>query len=216
MTNQTNFWQTLSPPWQACTDEAWQAYQAGSLPIGAAIVNTQGDIVSRGRNRIFENEADGEFIYNSRIAHAEMNALFTLDESQNPPGTCTLYTTTEPCPMCLGAIRVSRMRECHYASHDPIAGSAALMEASPFMQEAAIMMVPPSSPLLEAILAALLIERLLQTHAKQPLKSIPIREKAFPKASILALELFESGELVNWANAGIPTAQVVNMLANRL
>ena len=109
-----------------------------------------------------------------------------------------------------------RVAACHFASYDPIAGSAALMEASPFMQEAAILMVPPSSPLLEAILAALLIERLLQTHAKQPLKSIPIREKAFPKASALALALFASGELVNWANAGIPTAQVVNLLANRL
>ena len=70
--------------------------------------------------------------------------------------------------------------------------------------------------MLEAVLAALLIERLLQTHAKQPLKSIPVREKAFPRASALALELFTSKELVNWANAGIPTAQAVNLLANRL
>jgi hypothetical protein len=90
------------------------------------------------------------------------------------------------------------------------------MEASPFMQEANINMVPPSNPILEDILAAMLIEKLLYTHAKQPLKSIPIREKAFPKAGILAHELFESGELADWAKAGLPTAHVVNLLANRL
>lgn len=216
MNEQTNFWQTLSPPWQACTDEAWQAYRAGSLPIGAAITNPQGDIVARGRNRIFDKRIVGESIYNSRIAHAEMNALFALDESKNPTGTCTLYTTTEPCPMCLGAIRMSRMKECHYASHDPIAGSAPFMEASPFMREANIKIVPPNNPILEDFLEAIFIEHLLHANAKQALKSIPIREKAFPKAGTLARQLFESGELKNWAKTNTPTAQVINTLANRL
>ncbi|MBE2220744.1 MAG: nucleoside deaminase [Anaerolineae bacterium] len=211
-----NFWQTLSPPWQVCIDEAWQAYRAGSLPIGAAITNTNGSIVARGRNRIFEKEVNGEFIYNSRTAHAEMNALFTLDESQNPSGTCTLYTTTEPCPMCLGAIRISRMSECHFASRDPIAGSAALMKATPFMQEANIKMVSPHDPVLENILAAMLIEKLLYAHAQKPLKSIPIREEFFPEAGLLARDLFESGELAQWAKTGISIAHVVNVLAKRL
>lgn len=219
MNEQTNFWQTLSPPWQACTDEAWQAYRVGSLPIGAAITNPQGDIVARGRNRIFDKQVDGEFIYNSRTAHAEMNALFALDESQNPPGTCILYTTTEPCPMCLGAIRISRMKECHYASRDPIAGSATFMEASPFMREAGIKMVPPTNPVLENILLIMFIEWLhqsLHSGSKQPLKSIPIRENAFPQAGIIARELFKSGELHQWANTNTPSAQVVNHLAHRL
>ncbi len=216
MNNPTEFWQTLSPPWQACTDEAWQAYQVGSLPIGAAITNAKGDIVSRGRNRIFDKQVAGEFIYNSRTAHAEMNALFALNEDQNPPGTCTLYTTTEPCPMCLGAIRVSRMRECHYASRDPIAGSAALMDASPFMREPGIKMAPPINQMLEDILAAMLIEWLIRSEKEKPLKSIPIREAIFPKAGVLGRELFISGELCQWAKAGIPTAQVVDLLANRL
>ncbi len=211
-----NFWETLSPPWQTCTDEAWQAYQAGSLPIGAAITNAHGDIVSRGRNRIFDKQVDGKFIYHSRTAHAEMNALFALDESQNPSGTCTLYTTTEPCPMCLGAIRVSRMRECRYASRDPIAGSAAFMDASPFMREANIKMTPPQNPLLEDVLSAMLIEWLIRSEKERPLKSIPVREAIFPKAGALGRELFGSADLHQWAKAGLPTAEVVNLLAKRL
>ena len=149
-------------------------------------------------------------------AHAEMNALFTLDESQNPSGTCILYTTMEPCPMCLGAIRISRMRECHYASHDPIAGSAAFMEASPFMREPGIKMVPPNNPLLEEILAAMFIERLWSSNKEILLESISIREKVFPRAGTLARQLFKSGEMQTWGQADIPTPEVVNILANQL
>lgn len=211
-----DFWQTLSPPWQACIDEAWQAYCVGSLPIGAAILNPNCDIVARGRNRIFDKHVDGEFIYNSRTAHAEMNALFALDEAQNPTGTCTLYTTTEPCPMCLGAIRISRMKTCYYASRDPIAGSALFMEASPFMREPAIQMVPPNNPMLEDILAAMLMEWMMRSGGERPLKSIPIREKTFPRAGILAHQLFKSNALQNWAKTDTPTHLAINSLANQL
>ncbi len=216
MNEQNNFWQTLSSPWQACIDEAWQAYRVGSLPIGAVITNANGDIVSRGRNRIFDKHVDSEFIYNSRIAHAEINALLALDEALNPPGTCTLYTTTEPCPMCLGAIRVSRLRACCHASRDPIAGSVSFMEASPFMREPGIKMVPPSDPMLEDVLAAMLIEWMLRSGAERPLKSIPIREQIFPRAGKLARQLYASGEMQTWAQTDTPTAQVINILANRL
>jgi tRNA(adenine34) deaminase len=216
MNEQHNFWQTLSIPWKTCLDEAWQAYRGGSLPIGAAITNANSDIVARGRNRIFDKQADGEYIYNSRTAHAEINALINLNESLNPTGTCTLYTTMEPCPMCLGAIRISRMKACHYASRDPIAGSSALIEATPFMREPGIKMVPPSDPMLENILAAMFIEKLHYANAEAVIKSIAIREEAFPKAGKLARQLFKSEEMQTWAQTDTPTPKVVNILANRL
>ena len=46
-------WQSLSQPWRACLEEAWTAYRAGSVPIGAAITDGAGRVVARGRNRIY-------------------------------------------------------------------------------------------------------------------------------------------------------------------
>ena len=187
--------------------EGMEGDQGG--PFGCVIVK-DGQVIARGNNRVTST--------NDPTAHAEMVAIREacdhLGEFQLTG--CTLYTSCEPCPMCLGAIRMSRMRECHYASEDPIAGSAIIMEATPFMRELNIKMVPPSNPMLDDILATLLIECLLYAHAKQPLKSIPVRQKFFPKAGALAGNLFESGDLKQWAKADIPTAQVVNSLASRL
>jgi len=52
-------WEALTVPWRACLEEAWAAYRAGSLPIGAAIADPAGSVIARGRNRIHEHEADG-------------------------------------------------------------------------------------------------------------------------------------------------------------
>ncbi|MEX2534009.1 MAG: integrase core domain-containing protein [Trueperaceae bacterium] len=46
--------ETLTKPWQACLSLAWEAYCAGSLPIGAIITDDQGKILARGRNRLAE------------------------------------------------------------------------------------------------------------------------------------------------------------------
>ena len=72
-------WESLAAPWQCCLEEAWAAYGAGSIPIGAAITDQQGRILARGRNRIFEETAPGKLLCGHRLAHAEMNALIALD-----------------------------------------------------------------------------------------------------------------------------------------
>jgi len=36
------FWETLAEPWQGCLAEAWTAYCAGSLPIGAVVTEADG------------------------------------------------------------------------------------------------------------------------------------------------------------------------------
>jgi len=73
-----SFWRTLAFPWQACLEEAWLAYRAGSVPIGAVVTDTSGKILSRGRNRISESIADGGYLYGQTLAHAELNTLVTL------------------------------------------------------------------------------------------------------------------------------------------
>ena len=47
-----SLWNDLLHPWQICVEEAWTAYCAGSIPIGAAILDPTGLLVARGHNRI--------------------------------------------------------------------------------------------------------------------------------------------------------------------
>ena len=81
----------------------------GGGPFGAVIVK-DGKIVARGANRV---TAD-----NDPTAHAEVNAirkaaaeLGTFDLSG-----CEIYTSCEPCPMCLSAIYWARIDRIYYGN----------------------------------------------------------------------------------------------------
>ena len=78
-------------------------------PFGAVVVR-QGKIVARGWNRVTST--------NDPTAHAEVTAIrdackklktFQLDD-------CELYTSCEPCPMCLAAIYWARCKKFYYAN----------------------------------------------------------------------------------------------------
>lgn len=66
-------------------------------PFGAVIVNNKGEIIGQGHNRVT--------IDNDPTQHAEMVAI--RDSCKNICDfrltDCTLYTSCEPCPMCLSA-----------------------------------------------------------------------------------------------------------------
>jgi tRNA(Arg) A34 adenosine deaminase TadA len=78
-------------------------------PFGAVVVR-QGRIVGRGWNAVTST--------NDPTAHAEVTAIrdacrrlktFQLDD-------CELYTSCEPCPMCLAAIYWARLRRVYYGN----------------------------------------------------------------------------------------------------
>lgn len=82
---------------------------AGGGPFGAVIVRA-GRIIARGRNRVTE--------LGDPTAHAEVQAIraacqelgtFQLED-------CEIYCSTEPCPMCLGAIYWARPRAVFFAT----------------------------------------------------------------------------------------------------
>lgn len=124
-------WHSLTLPWQTAVSLAWDAYCAGSLPIGSVIVDGDGRIIAQGRNTIHETESSSP-LHGSRLAHAEMNALVGLGQSGIAAESCTLYSTMEPCMMCMGAIRMMRIGAVHFAAHDPFAGGACLVETAPY------------------------------------------------------------------------------------
>lgn len=79
-------------------------------PFGAVVVKN-GVIVGRGNNKVT--------MLNDPTAHAEVTAI--RDACKNL-GTfqlngCIIYTSCEPCPMCLGAIYWSRPDAVYYANH---------------------------------------------------------------------------------------------------
>ena len=65
------------------------------------IVDDHGTIISGGRSLLYENEGDSGEIFRHKLSHAEMNALLKVSEFDHPNiRKYTLYTTTEPCPLC--------------------------------------------------------------------------------------------------------------------
>ena len=81
----------------------------GGGPFGA-IIAREGEIITEGSN--------GVTIYNDPTAHAEVTAIRKACEKL---GTfdltgCEIYTSCEPCPMCLGAIYWAHLDKIYYAN----------------------------------------------------------------------------------------------------
>ena len=82
---------------QAALEEAYAGIEAGDGgPFGTVIVK-DGEIVGRGHNRVVVNQ--------DPTCHGEMEAIRDACKNLffNDLSGCELYTTAEPCPMCLGA-----------------------------------------------------------------------------------------------------------------
>jgi tRNA(adenine34) deaminase len=150
-------YETLSKPWQVCVDLAWEAYCAGSLPIAAVITDDLGNIVATGRNRLFETEKLEPYLSNNSLAHAEVNAILALDKTIKAM-ECTLYTTTEPCPLCMGALRMTGIVNTVYACRDPWAGCSSMTESVPYLKDRNMRVGYLGNEDFENVLAAILLE----------------------------------------------------------
>ncbi len=78
-------------------------------PFGAVIVKND-KIIAKAHNRVI--------VSNDPTAHAEVNAIREASkqlQNFNLSG-CELYTTCEPCPMCLGAILWARIDKVYYGA----------------------------------------------------------------------------------------------------
>lgn len=88
-------------------DAGMQAKRGG--PFGCVIVR-HGSIIARGNNRVTST--------NDPTAHAEVTAIREACEALHTfqLGDCELYTSCEPCPMCLAAIYWARIPTVYYAN----------------------------------------------------------------------------------------------------
>ena len=95
--------------------EAEKAFAEGEIPVGAALYH--GDTLLWADHNRREAQKDP-------TAHAEMlclrNGAAKLGNWRLKD--CTLYVTLEPCPMCSGALLMSRLGRCVFGAADPEAG----------------------------------------------------------------------------------------------
>ncbi|MFT5193745.1 MAG: tRNA(Arg) A34 adenosine deaminase TadA [Cellvibrionaceae bacterium] len=77
---------------------ARKARENGNHPFGALLVDAAGNILLEAENTVVTK--------NDCTRHAELNLMRTASNKYDGEflATCTLYTSTEPCPMCAGAI----------------------------------------------------------------------------------------------------------------
>lgn len=96
-------------------EEARKALDEGEIPVGAVLVRGE-DVLWTDHNR---REQSGD-----PTAHAEMLCLRHGAEAVGNwrLNDCTLYVTLEPCPMCAGAMVMSRLGKCIYGAADPDRG----------------------------------------------------------------------------------------------
>lgn len=132
--------------YQYAFEQAWEAYRSGTIPIGAAILDPDGKLMSVGRNQC-HSDGDG-LISMHQIAHAEINSVLKLSEMRDAEirkniRTFTLYTTLEPCPLCFGAIVMGSIRNVKFAARDNFAGAAVLNERMDYIKNKKISFVGP-------------------------------------------------------------------------
>lgn len=96
---------------------AREAAEDGESPVGCVIVDARGGIIGRGRNRREKEKL--------ATSHAELEAIADACKTLGDwrLDGCSLYVTLEPCPMCAGAIIMSRLDKVFYGAKDELTGS---------------------------------------------------------------------------------------------
>ena len=119
--------------------QARKALSVGEFPVGCVIVNGEKILATgyrKGTSGNFPNEID----------HAEIIALKQLTDLKIDTGKnrVVLFTTMEPCMMCLGAMILSGINEIVYAYEDIMGGgtSCDLTKLAPLYKDSGISIVP--------------------------------------------------------------------------
>lgn len=97
--------------------EADAALATQDVPIGAVVLDADGEVIGRGRNvREAQHDPTG---------HAEVVALREAARARGEWRLegCTLVVTLEPCTMCAGAIVLSRVERLVFGAFDEKAGA---------------------------------------------------------------------------------------------
>ncbi|MBK8174422.1 MAG: nucleoside deaminase [Rhodospirillales bacterium] len=98
-------------------DEARAAAARGEVPVGAIIVDPDGErVLARAGNRVEE--------LSDPSAHAEILVIRQAAAILKTPrlADCVLFVTLEPCAMCAAAIGLARLRRLYFGAYDAKGG----------------------------------------------------------------------------------------------
>src|SRR5688572_17375359 len=99
-------------PMRIALDAARAAAELGEVPIGACLLDVDGQLIASASNRTITD--------NDPTAHAE---VLVLRQAASALGNyrltdTTVYTTIEPCVMCAGALVNARIKRLVFGAHD--------------------------------------------------------------------------------------------------
>ena len=109
--------------------EAEQSRKNGNWAVGC-VITLEGKPVAKGRNFVYSKQ--------NRLLHAEIDAIAKLQEAHfdSKGKDFVLYTTLEPCPMCMGAIMLAGIRRIVAGTNIDHSGASAQMDHLPaFFQQ---------------------------------------------------------------------------------
>jgi tRNA(adenine34) deaminase len=205
-------WDDISIPWQIAFIEAWDAYCNGSIPIGSVLTNSSGEVLYRGRNRIYDDSAPTNQICSNRLAHAEMNVLLQMcnQEAKVDPHY-TLYTTTEPCVLCFGAIVMSGIRRVRYAATDPLAGGSNLNKTNNSFILSRNIDIQVEQRFLGSIYKVLRTDYILRLQDKAKAENLLYYEiNEYPEAVALGRKWHRSDRLLQAKQSGLGISSIIN------
>ncbi len=98
-------------------NEAVKADKKNEVPVGAIIVNKNGEIIAKAHNLVEIN--------NNSTCHAEK---LVIEKALEIIGSrflddCDIWVTLEPCVMCAGLIKQTRIRRLYYGAEDKKGGA---------------------------------------------------------------------------------------------
>jgi tRNA(adenine34) deaminase len=126
-------WATLEPAFQEAMELAWRSLSGGTIGVGSVITDSDGNIVARGRNRVYDSPGGDGILQGNRLAHAEMNALAEIATDYSL-ADCTLWSTQQPCVLCSSAAVMCFVGTVRFLAADPFfAGIERMPELNEFL-----------------------------------------------------------------------------------
>jgi tRNA(Arg) A34 adenosine deaminase TadA len=194
-------WDELDSAWRRAFELAWEAYGAGTTPVGAVVADARGQIVAEGRNARYAGA--GVPLAGSHIAHAEVVALGCLSSEHSYPDH-TLLTTLEPCLLCVGAAVMSSVGDVRFAGADPYGGASALpADLNAHLRRGLTTFRGPRADAVGLFAAALHVEFYLR---RKPAGHVVAAYREAMPTAVAAAEIVAGLRLFEAAAAGEPIA----------
>ena len=115
-------------------EEAKEAGKRGDRPIGAVII-CDNKIVSKSSSKYVTRQSD--------VDHAENTAVISCAPYLQKHGRqCIIYTTVEPCIMCISTIILANIRNVVFAIRDEYMRTKQIIEGIPYLKERVFNYIP--------------------------------------------------------------------------